>query len=154
HVLELNQKAAEIARCAADDFTRRNPDKPRFVAGSIGPTKKQLSMGIHVEDPGRRDVTFDQMVANYYEQLMGLIAGGVEILLTETSFDTLVMKASLFAIAKYFDEHDIRLPVMVSGTIFDNGRTLSAQTVEAFWASVAHFDMLSVGLNCAVGVDI
>ena len=98
HVFEINKTAAELARRAADEFTRRNPDKPRFVAGSIGPTNKQLSMGIHVEDPGRRDVTFDQMVANYTEQIAGLVAGGVDILLPETAFDTLVMKACLFAI--------------------------------------------------------
>jgi 5-methyltetrahydrofolate--homocysteine methyltransferase len=153
HVFELNQAAAEIARRAADEMSRRTPDKPRFVAGSIGPTKKSLSLGVHVEDPGHRDVTFDEMVASYYEQVSGLVAGGVDILLPETSFDTLVMKACLFAIAKYFDEHDVRLPVMVSGTIFEGGRTLSSQTVEAFWTSVSHFDMLSVGINCAIGVD-
>jgi 5-methyltetrahydrofolate--homocysteine methyltransferase len=153
HVYELNQKAAELARQVADDFTRRNPDKPRFVAGSIGPTKKQLSMGIHVDDPGHRDTTFDQMVANYSEQIAALVAGGVDLLLLETSFDTLVMKAALFATAEYFERQGVRLPVMVSGTIFEGGRTLSAQTVEAFWTSVSHFDMLSVGLNCAIGVE-
>ena len=98
HVFELNKTAAELARRVADEFTRKNPDKPRFVAGSIGPTKKQLSMGIHVEDPGRRDATFDEMVASYLEQIRALVAGGVDILLPETSFDTLVMKACLFAI--------------------------------------------------------
>jgi 5-methyltetrahydrofolate--homocysteine methyltransferase len=154
YVLEINQRAAELARRAADEFTRRNPAKPRFVAGSVGPTNKTLSMSTHVEDPGRRDVTFDQMVAAYCEQIHGLVAGGVDILLAETSFDTLVLKACLFAMAKYFDEHGMSLPVMVSGTIFENGRTLSAQTVEAFWTSVSHFDMLSVGLNCAVGVEV
>jgi 5-methyltetrahydrofolate--homocysteine methyltransferase len=154
HVFEINKTAAELARRAADDFTRREPRKPRFVAGSIGPTNKTLSMATHVEDPGRRDVTFDQMVAAYAEQIHALIEGGVDVLVAETSFDTLVMKACLFAIAQYFAEHEISLPVMVSGTIFENGRTLSAQTVEAFWTSVCHFDMLSVGLNCAVGVEI
>jgi 5-methyltetrahydrofolate--homocysteine methyltransferase len=152
HVFEINKRAVELARSAADAFSR--PEKPRFVAGSIGPTNKTLYLGTDVEDPGKRDVTFDDMVANYTAQLDGLVAGGVDILLAETSFDTLVLKACLFAIAKYFDEHGIVLPVMVSGTIFDNGRTLSAQTVEAFWTSIAHFDMLSVGLNCAVGVDL
>ena len=98
HVFELNKTAAELARRVADEFTRKNPDKPRFVAGSIGPTKKQLSMGIHVDDPGRRDTTFDEMVASYLEQIRALVAGGVDILLSETSFDTLVMKACLFAI--------------------------------------------------------
>jgi 5-methyltetrahydrofolate--homocysteine methyltransferase len=155
HVFEINKSAAEIARRAAEDFTRKTPDKPRFVAGSIGPTNKMLSMGTHVEDPGRRDVTFDEMVDVYYEQIHGLVAGGVDILLPETSFDTLVMKACLFAIDKYFSDHGIDLPVMVSGTIFkEGGRTLSGQTVEAFYTSVSHFDMLSVGLNCAVGVDV
>src|SRR4051812_10159292 len=154
HVDELNRQAAALARRAADDMTRRTPGKPRFVAGSIGPTKKQLSMGIHVDDPGRRDVTFDEMVANYTEQIRALVEGGVDILLPETSFDTLVMKACLFAIDRFFEETGTRLPVMISGTIFDNGRTLSAQPVEAFYYSVSHFDALCVGLNCAVGVDL
>ncbi len=154
HVFELNRAAAEIARRAADAMTRRTPRKRRFVAGSIGPTKKQLSMSVHVEDAARRDVTFDQMVANYAEQVRALIAGGVDILLPETSFDTLVMKACLFAIDQVFEEAGARLPVMISGTIFDTGRTLSAQTVEAFYNSISHFDALSVGLNCAIGVDL
>ncbi|MBV8233437.1 MAG: homocysteine S-methyltransferase family protein, partial [Planctomycetaceae bacterium] len=154
HVFELNRAAAEIARRAADAMTRHTPRKPRFVAGSIGPTKKQLSMGVHVEDPARRDVTFDQMVANYAEQVRALIAGGVDILLPETSFDTLVMKACLFAIDQVCEETGARLPVMISGTIFDTGRTLSAQTVEAFYHSISHVDALSVGLNCAIGVDL
>ncbi len=152
HVFELNQTAAEIARRAADDFNRRDPDRPRFVAGSIGPTKKQLSLGIG-SDPSRRDVTFDQMVENYYEEVHALIAGGVDLLAAETAFDTLVFKACLFAIERYFEEHNVRLPVIVSGTIFPDGRTLSAQTPEAFYVSVEHFDALTVGLNCAVGVD-
>ncbi len=154
HVFELNRTAAELARRAAADWTRRTPDKPRFVAGSIGPTKKMLSMGTNEDDPGGRDVTFDQMVANYYEQIQGLVAGGVDILLPETAFDTLVLKACLFAIDKFFSDTGTRLPVMISGTIFENGGTLSAQTVEAFYCSVKHFDALSVGLNCAVGVDL
>ena len=154
HVFEMNRTAAELARRAADDFTRRNPDKPRFVAGSIGPTKKQLSMGIHVEDPGRRDVTFDEMVANYTSRSAPWSPAASISCCPRPSFDTLVLKACLFAIDKFFDETGTRLPVMVSGTIFDNGRTLSAQTVEAFYDSVSHFDALSVGLNCAVGVDL
>jgi 5-methyltetrahydrofolate--homocysteine methyltransferase len=154
HVFELNKAAAELARRAADDFTRRNPEKPRFVAGSIGPTNKQLSMGIHVEDPGRRDITFDQMVANYTEQIRGLVAGGVDILLSETAFDTLVMKASLFAMESFFEQTGTRLPVMISGTIFADGRTLSAQPIESFYYSVSHIDAISVGLNCAVGVNL
>src|SRR5262245_34236653 len=151
-VHELNRRAAELARHAADDFTRRTPRKPRFVAGSIGPTNKQLSVGIG-HDPSHRDVTFDQMVDIYYEQVRGLVDGGVDILLPETAFDTLVQKACLFAIAKYFDDTGRRLPVMISGTIFDGGRTLSAQTVEAYYTAISHFDALSVGLNCAVGVE-
>ncbi|MDX2038555.1 MAG: methionine synthase [Isosphaeraceae bacterium] len=153
-VLEINARAVEIARTAAERWTKKTPGKPRFVAGSIGPTNKQLSMGIHVDDPGRRDVTFDEMVENYYEQVKGLVEGGVDILLPETSFDTLVLKSCLFAIDKYFADGGRRVPVMISGTIFDSGRTLSAQTVEAFYYSVEHFDALSVGLNCAVGVDL
>ncbi len=153
HVVEINRTAAELARQAADAWTRRTPDKPRFVAGSIGPTNKTLSLGTHVEDPGRREVTFDQMVATYYEQIQALVAGGVDLLLPETSFDTLVLKACLFAIEQFFADAGTRLPVMISGTIFDGGRTLSAQTVEAFYISIKHFPALSVGLNCALGVD-
>jgi 5-methyltetrahydrofolate--homocysteine methyltransferase len=153
HVFEINKTAAEIARRAADDVSRRDPDRPRFVAGSIGPTNKVLSLGIG-DDQSHRDVTFDDMVAVYTEQIRGLVAGGVDLLLPETSFDTLVMKACLFAIARFFDETGTRLPVMVSGTIQDNGGTLSGQTVEAFYTSITHFDALSVGLNCAIGVDL
>lgn len=151
--IELNRKAAEIARDVADEYTRRNPAKPRFVAGSIGPTKKTLSLGTDVEDPGKREVSFDEMVDNYAEQVEALIDGGVDILLPETVFDTLVLKACLFAIELVFDRIGRRLPVMISGTIFDNGRTLSAQPVESFSISVNHFPALSVGLNCAVGVE-
>ena len=147
---EINKVAAEIARRAADDFNAVNPEKPRFVAGSIGPTKVMLSLCGN-EEPGQRSHTFDQMVASYREQIHGLINGGVDIILPETSFDTLNMKACLFAISESFDELDVRLPVMVSGTIFDGGKTLGMQSIEAFWASLAHFDMLSVGLNCALG---
>jgi 5-methyltetrahydrofolate--homocysteine methyltransferase len=154
HVDELNRAAVALARRAADEFTRKDPRKPRFVAGSIGPTKKQLSMGIHVEDPGRRDVTFDEMVATYKQQVRALIEGGVDILLPETSFDTLVMKACLVAIDEVFEEIGTRLPVMISGTIFDNGRTLSMQPIEAFYYSISHFDAMSVGINCAVGVEL
>jgi 5-methyltetrahydrofolate--homocysteine methyltransferase len=153
HVFELNKAAAELARRAADEFTRRDRDKPRFVAGSIGPTNKTLSLATDPEDPSRRDVTFDQMVAGYLDQIRGLVAGGVDVLVPETSFDTLVLKSCLYAIDQFFEESGTRLPVMISGTIFENGRTLSAQTVEAFYTSVAHFPTLSVGLNCAVGVD-
>ena len=134
-------------------MTRRDPDRPRFVAGSIGPTNKTLSMGVNVEDPGHRDVTFDEMVANYTEQIRGLVAGGVDLLLPETSFDTLVLKACLFAIDKYFEETGTRLPVMVSGTIFDERPDAVGADARGVLHSVSHFDALSVGLNCAVGVD-
>jgi 5-methyltetrahydrofolate--homocysteine methyltransferase len=153
HVYAINKAAAEVARRAADALSRRTPDRPRFVAGSIGPTNKSLSLAVHVEDPARRDVTFDQMVANYTEQIRGLVAGGVDLLLPETSFDTLVFKACLFAIDQFFAEHNVRLPVMVSGTVFEGGRTLSAQSLEAFLISVSDFDAFSVGLNCSLGVD-
>jgi 5-methyltetrahydrofolate--homocysteine methyltransferase len=153
-VYEINRAAAEVARRAADAMTRRTPDRPRFVAGSIGPTNKVLSLGVHVDDPARRDVTFDDIVATYTEQIRGLVAGGVDLFLPETSFDTLVTKACLFTIGRFFAETGTRLPVMISGTIFEGGRTLSGQTVEAFYTSIAHFDALSVGLNCAVGVDL
>jgi 5-methyltetrahydrofolate--homocysteine methyltransferase len=153
HVFAINKAAAELARRLADEFTQRDPDRPRFVAGSIGPTNKTLSMGVHVDDPGRRDVTFDDMEAAYFEQVRGLLAGGVDILLAETSFDTLVMKACLAAIARCFDVTGNRVPVMISGTVFENGRTLSGQAPEAFYISVSHFDALSVGLNCSVGAD-
>lgn len=152
HVRELNLAAARIAREAADEMTRLTPHKPRFVAGSIGPTKKSLSLSVDVNNPAAREVTFDDMVANYYQQVEALVDGGVDILLPETSFDTLVMKASLFAILTYFEKTGRRVPVMVSGTIFDNGRTLSAQPIEAFYTSIAHANPMSVGLNCAVGV--
>ncbi len=153
---ELNVAAAELARRAADEFTRRTRGagtrhRRRFVAGSIGPTNKQLTIGLE-GDPSRRDVTFDQLVAVYYEQVRGLVDGGVDLLLPETAFDTLVQKACLFAIAKY-QETGRRIPVVISGTIFDNGRTLTGQSVEAYHAAVAHVDAVAVGLNCAVGAD-
>lgn len=152
HVRELNIAAAKIAREAADEMTKLTPAKPRFVAGSIGPTKKSLSLSVDVNNPASREVTFDEMVANYYEQIEALVEGGVDILLPETSFDTLVMKACIFAIQSYFEKTGNILPVMVSGTIFDNGRTLSAQPIEAFYTSVAHANPMTVGLNCAVGI--
>lgn len=146
---EINVTAARLARAACDQFTQSTPNKPRFVAGSIGPTKVMLSF--NADQPGRRPVTFDQMVASYSEQVRGLIDGGVDLLLPETSFDTLNMKACLFAIEDVFAELGIRLPVMVSGTIFNGGRTLTGQSVEAFWTSVSHAPMLTIGLNCALG---
>jgi len=151
-VFDLNREAAALARRVADEFASSTPDRPRFVAGSLGPTSKTASVSPQVGDPGYRGVTFDELVAAYTEQVDGLVTGGVDLLFPETSFDTLNMKACLFAIDQYFDRHGIRLPVMVSGTITDkSGRTLSGQTIEAFWHSVSHFDLLSVGINCALG---
>ncbi|WP_435009243.1 methionine synthase [Tundrisphaera lichenicola] len=149
---EMNRASAALARKVADEYLEKTPDRPRFVAGSLGPTDKSASVAANVADPAHRNVTFDELVDAYYEQTAGLVAGGVDILFPETSFDTLNMKACLFAISKYFEDHDVRLPVMVSGTIIDKaGRTLSGQTIEAFWHSVSHFDLLSVGINCALG---
>ena len=151
---ELNKTAAELAKGVAEEFTKKNPDKPRFVAGSIGPTKVTLSMSQDAENPGHRLFTFDQVAESYAEQVRGLLDGGVDLLLPETSFDTLNMKACLFAISGVFEERGMgydEVPVMISGTIFDGGRTLTAQSLEAFYASVKHFPSLSVGMNCALG---
>lgn len=150
---ELNVEAARIAREAADEFTRKNPDKPRFVAGALGPTNKTLSLSPDVEDPGYRATSFDEMVDNYTEQLRGLVDGGVDTLLVETVFDTLNCKAAIYAIHNYAEKTGKRLPIMISGTIVDqSGRTLSGQTTEAFWISVKHANpLLSIGLNCALG---
>lgn len=152
-VYELNVAGARLAKQAADEYTAKNPAKPRFVAGSIGPTNKSGSLSPDVNDPGFRSVTFDELVDGYYEQVRGLVDGGVDILLIETIFDTLNAKAAIFAIAKYGDDTGRQLPVMISGTITDqSGRTLSGQTTEAFWISVSHCpNLLSVGLNCALG---
>ncbi len=146
---EMNRQAASLAKEVAEEFTRKNPDKPRFVAGSIGPTKVQLSM--NADEAGVRPVSYDQMVASYAEQIRGLIDGGVDILLPETSFDTLNTKACLFAISLVFQEKNVQLPVMVSGTIFAGGRSMTAQTVDAFYTSVSHYPLFSIGLNCALG---
>ena len=152
-VRELNVEAAKLARRAADDFTARTPEKPRFVAGSIGPTNKTLSLSPDVNNPGFRAVSFREVVDNYTLQLEGLKEGGVDLLLVETVFDTLNCKAALFAIEEFFKSSGWRVPVMVSGTVVDaSGRTLSGQTTEAFWISIAHTpDLLSIGLNCALG---
>ncbi|MBC8351276.1 MAG: methionine synthase [Planctomycetes bacterium] len=153
-VREINLAACACARRAADEFTKLTPDKPRLVAGSIGPTAKTTSMSPKVEDPGYRAVTFDQHVDSYYEQIAALVEGGVDFLLPETTFDTLNLKACLFAISKYFNEHDVELPVIASVTITDDaGRTLSGQTIEAFWNSVSHFHLAGVGINCALGPE-
>ena len=153
-VRELNLAACAVAWRAVDEMNLRTPQRPRFVAGSIGPTNKQLSIAGNVSDPAHRGATFDQMVATYTEQVEALVEGGVDILLCETAFDTLVMKACLFAIDQYFERSGVRLPVMGSFTVFEGGRTLSAQTVEACWNSISHFDLLSVGINCALGPDM
>ncbi|MBS1551544.1 MAG: methionine synthase [Bacteroidetes bacterium] len=151
-VYELNFQSAKIAKEVAVEFTQREPDKPRFVAGSIGPTNRTASLSPDVNDPGYRAVTFDELVNAYHEQAMGLFDGGADILLVETVFDTLNAKAALFGIEKLFLEKGKRIPVMVSGTITDaSGRTLSGQTVEAFLYSVSHIDLLSIGFNCALG---
>jgi 5-methyltetrahydrofolate--homocysteine methyltransferase len=154
HVAEINRTAAEIARRTADDFTRRDPDRPRFVAGSIGPTNKTLYIEPGHEPPDTRSHSFDDFVASYTAQIEALIAGGVDLLAVETGNDILILKACLVALEKYFAEHDVCLPVTVSGTIYDNGRTLLAQTPEAFYVSVSHFDALAVGFNCGVGADL
>jgi 5-methyltetrahydrofolate--homocysteine methyltransferase len=150
---EMNIAGAAIARKAADEFTKKNPNKPRFVAGAIGPMNKTLSLSPDVNNPGFRSVTFDEVSNAYYEQVKGLVDGGVDLLLIETIFDTLNAKAAIFAIQKYFrDTKKPSLPVMISGTITDaSGRTLSGQTLEAFYTSVMHANPLSVGLNCALG---
>ncbi len=150
---ELNVAAAENAREAADEYTKKNPDKPRLVAGAIGPTNKTLSLSPDVEDPGYRDITFDQLKESYTEQIKGLVDGGVDILLVETIFDTLNAKAAIYAIHKYGEKTGNEMPVMISGTIVDqSGRTLSGQTTEAFWISVSHTkNLVSVGLNCSLG---
>ncbi len=151
---EINRKAAEIARRAADEFSRRDPDRPRFVAGSIGPTNKTLYIEPGHEPPDTRSYSFGDFVTCYTAQIEALIEGGVDLLAVETGNDILILKACLFALEKYFVEHNVRLPVIVSGTIYDNGRTLLAQTPEAFYVSVAHFDALAIGFNCGVGADL
>ncbi|HTL69958.1 MAG TPA: methionine synthase [Candidatus Eisenbacteria bacterium] len=151
-VRDLNVASARLAKKLADEFTLRDPSRPRFVAGAIGPTNRTASLSPNVNDPGFRAVTFDGLVEAYAEQIAALDEGGVDILLIETVFDTLNCKAALFAAQEHFERTGRRLPVMVSGTITDrSGRTLSGQTVEAFWNSVSHAGLLSVGLNCALG---
>lgn len=153
-VYELNYESAKIAREVADEYTAKNPDKPRFVAGSIGPTNRTASMSPDVNDPGYRAITFDQLLIAYKEQVRALIDGGSDLLLVETIFDTLNAKAALFAIEEVKEELGLDIPVMVSGTITDaSGRTLSGQTVEAFLISISHIPLLSVGFNCALGAD-
>lgn len=150
---ELNVAAAQCARRAADKYTAQDPSKPRYVAGAIGPLNKTLSLSPDVNNPGFRALTFDEAMAAYYEQVTGLVDGGVDIILIETIFDTLNAKAAIYATKKYFqDTKKPELPIMISGTITDaSGRTLSGQTLEAFYTSVAHARPLSIGLNCALG---
>ncbi len=151
-VYELNLASAKVARRAADAFRGKTPYKPRFVAGAIGPTNKTCSISPNVNDPSFRGATFDQVVAGYEEQIRGLVDGGVDVLLIETVFDTLNCKAAIYAAFEFFDKTGKKLPLMISGTITDrSGRTLSGQTAEAFWNSVSHAGLLSVGLNCALG---
>ena len=153
-VYELNYQSALIAKKVADEFTQKEPHKPRFVAGSIGPTNKTASMSPDVNDPGYRAVSFQELKVAYKQQVEALLDGGVDILLVETVFDTLNAKAALFAIEEVKDERSINIPVMVSGTITDaSGRTLSGQTAEAFLISISHIPLLSVGFNCALGAN-
>lgn len=153
-VYELNYESAKIAKRVADEFTAKNPNKPRFVAGSIGPTNKTASMSPDVNDPGFRAVSFDELRIAYKQQVEALLDGGVDLLLVETIFDTLNAKAALFAIEEVKEERNIDIPIMVSGTITDaSGRTLSGQTAEAFLISISHIPILSVGFNCALGAN-
>lgn len=151
-VYELNYESARIAKEVAEEITAKDPKKPRFVAGAIGPTNKTASMSPDVNDPGFRAISFDELRKAYKQQARALIDGGVDILLVETVFDTLNAKAALFAIDELKEELNIAIPVMVSGTITDaSGRTLSGQTAEAFLISISHMNLLSVGFNCALG---
>lgn len=153
HAYEMNVASARVAQQAVAAFHAAHPEAgPKFVAGAIGPMNKTLSLSPDVNNPGFRSVTFDEVSAAYYQQVSALVAGGVDLLLVETIFDTLNAKAALFAIQQYEDEHQLSLPIMISGTITDaSGRTLSGQTLEAFYISIQHAQALSVGLNCALG---
>lgn len=154
YVDEINESAARIAKEVAEEFTSREPHKPRFVAGSIGPTNRSASISPDVNNPGYRSVTFDQLKDAYGQQAAALIRGGVDILLVETVFDTLNAKAALVGIQEVFDRMGVELPIMVSGTITDaSGRTLSGQTTKAFLISLEHMPLLSIGLNCALGAS-
>jgi 5-methyltetrahydrofolate--homocysteine methyltransferase len=151
---EMNVAAAKLAREAADAWTERTPDKPRFVAGAIGPTNRTASISPDVNNPGFRNVGFDALVEAYATQARGLVDGGVDVVLIETVFDTLNAKAAGFAVEQVFDELGVRLPVMISGTITDlSGRNLSGQTPEAFWYSMQHLEPFSIGLNCSFGAE-
>lgn len=154
-VYDINFHSAKIAREVADEFTAREPHKPRFVAGSMGPTNRTASISPDVNDPGYRAITFNELVTAYKQQANALIDGGVDLLLVETVFDTLNAKAALFAIDEVYEERNVNLPIMVSGTITDqSGRTLTGQTTEAFLISISHMNLLTVGLNCALGASM
>ena len=151
-VPELCESSARLARLAADHYSQLTPEQPRFVAGVLGPTNRTASLSPDVEDPGFRNVSFDQLAEAYCESTRALIAGGVDLLMIETIFDTLNAKAAIFAVEQVFDELGKRLPIIISGTITDaSGRTLSGQTTEAFWHSIRHARPIAVGLNCALG---
>jgi 5-methyltetrahydrofolate--homocysteine methyltransferase len=153
-VYDLNYESAKIAKEVADEFTQKEPLKPRFVAGAMGPTNRTASLSPDVNNPGYRAITFDQLVTAYKQQAQALLDGGVDLLLVETVFDTLNAKAALFAIQTLFEETGRKVPIMVSGTITDaSGRTLSGQTTEGFLISISHVPLLSVGLNCALGAS-
>lgn len=152
---EMNVESAKIAREAADEMSAQTPDRPRLVAGAMGPTNRTCSISPDVNDPGFRNVTFDALRIAYKLAAKGLLDGGADVLIVETIFDTLNAKAALFAIEELFDEQGWRVPIMISGTLTDaSGRTLSGQTAEAFWNSVRHVNPFSVGLNCALGADL
>jgi 5-methyltetrahydrofolate--homocysteine methyltransferase len=154
-VYDINFSSARLAREVADEMTKKEPHKPRFVAGAMGPTNKTASLSPDVNNPGYRAITFDQLVVAFKEQAKALLDGGVDLLLLETIIDTLNVKAALFAIQELFEERGTSVPIMVSGTITDaSGRTLSGQTTEAFLISVSHVPLLSVGLNCAMGASM
>lgn len=151
---ELNREGAKLARAACDAMTAKTPEKPRFVIGVLGPTSRTASLSPDVNDPGFRNVTFEELAENYTESANGLIDGGADVIMVETIFDTLNAKAALFALSELFHQRGARMPVMISGTITDrSGRTLSGQTAEAFYYSVRHARPLSVGFNCALGAE-
>jgi 5-methyltetrahydrofolate--homocysteine methyltransferase len=151
---EINLEAAKIARAAADAWTAKTPDQPRFVAGALGPTNRTASISPDVNNPGFRNVSFDELRSAYFEQAKGLIEGGADVLLIETVFDTLNAKAAGVAVLEAFDDKGVELPLMISGTITDrSGRTLSGQTPEAFWYSMRHLKPFAIGLNCALGAE-
>ncbi|MCC3862155.1 homocysteine S-methyltransferase family protein [Emcibacteraceae bacterium Y4] len=153
-VYDLNKACAEVARKAADEYTALTPNKPRFVAGVLGPTSRTASLSPDVNDPSFRNISFDELVNTYKEATEGLVDGGSDLILIETIFDTLNAKAAIFAVEMVFEEKGVKLPIMISGTITDaSGRTLSGQTAEAFWYSVRHADPISVGFNCALGAQ-